>query len=318
MQADCSSSLALLRTQLHGERPFAMNGSRLLFVGAGRSGTHAIWNMLNNMSIAAGHETLHNGDEATVGWPFAARCEPSIAACGWRFPKGGIWVERGGRLPSAKMDPYGLIFKVHREPLATIYSLAKAFAAEEYCSESIYAARADARSWRYATAVIGSPVNVSATHTCQLKHEMRLRLALHYWLQWNLLSDAHADVRFSIERVSAAAIASAWCDHCHARRGTLRTPCQCPAAARVLAHAADAGDKKPSPRDSRRRGNSTTIENWSQLNRLDPMTACMAQTLAVKEYGYRYHDGQQAYPSPGRAEPEHGGSNRIEGQTARR
>lgn len=42
----------------------------------------------------------------------------------------------------------------------------------------------------------------------------RLKLALHYWVKWNLLADRWAAHTFAIENVTITDLASHWCNYC--------------------------------------------------------------------------------------------------------
>lgn len=131
MDSQCLSRLAALRSDLLPvPRPFDLSGSRLLVVGAGGSELSAVAGLLSNESMHAGHQSLRPGDLATVGWPYASRCAPSITECGWHF------APKDGQHPSPQQDHYGIIFKVHREPLAAMSALAEGFLAEGSCSSA--------------------------------------------------------------------------------------------------------------------------------------------------------------------------------------
>jgi hypothetical protein len=260
----------------------------LLIVGAGRSGTHSVWRMLHNVSIKSGHEALHKGESATVGWPFAARCEPTIQSCGWYFPKMG-----GGRHPRALNDSYALIFKIHRDPLDAIASLERGFIKQAHCTRS----RADTFSWRFAGKFIHLPYRLKTTdRTCSWSRERRLSLALYYWVQWNLLSDAHAVRAFKLETLNATTMAREWCSLCpyasHRTRGTRQRGCACPTSARDVAEQKDlpSASSTPKPRmfvEGTPKKRSEPAVTWAELIALDRGMACSARALA-EEYGYGY------------------------------
>jgi hypothetical protein len=279
---------ALLRQQLSGSLPFLDLSKRpfaearlishrvvratptLLINGCGRSGTHALVALLRRNGISALHEG--HGREVTVGWPYAGRLDGSWHEY-WPMsnqPHGG--------------DAHDPIFKVHRHPLTAVRSIAAGLTSSGACRNPSER-RWDARAWNCATRFVPLPVErpaIDAQQTCNLGRSARLRLALHYWVEWNLLADRWAVHRFAVETTSVADIAQQWCSHC-ARAQT----CRCPAAAELLLPNANQTIRHERVRARRghgkRRGAPLT---WAVLAALDSNMTRVAQLLA-REYGYR-------------------------------
>lgn len=257
----------------------------LLINGCGRSGTHALVMLLRRHGIAALHEG--HGREATVGWPYVGYLE-------------GNWKEYWpmSNQPRGSGDVHDPIFKVHRHPLSAIRSIAPGLTSSGACRNPSER-RWDARAWRCASRFISLPVPqaaVQAQETCGLSRDARRRLALHYWVKWNLLADRWAAHSFAVETVTAADLLGRWCAHCTAPRA-----CQCPAtAAQLLATlarnesngsgsggaSADANDRVRA-----RKGHGASARrprpplSWADLESLDPNMTMVAQRLAL-EYGY--------------------------------
>ena len=158
-------------------RPFVSGPSATLLVnGCGRSGTHALTALLRRAGIHALHEG--RGREATVGWPYVGRTPD------WR----DLWpMSRQPRTTDAH-DP---IFKVHRHPLAAVGAIAAGLTASGAC-RGASERRWDARAWRCASRFVPLPIttaDIASQRTCELGRRGRLKLALHYWVKWNLLAD---------------------------------------------------------------------------------------------------------------------------------
>ena len=212
---------------LDGVRPFPDHGGRkknyraratttLLINGCGRSGTHALTALLRRHGVSALHEG--HGREATVGWPYVGRLDGSWNEY-WPMsnqPHGG--------------DAHDPIFKVHRHPLAAIKSIANGLTSSGACHNPSER-RWDARAWNCATRFVPLPVPrpaIDAQQTCAIDRPSRLKLALHYWVKWNLLADRWATHAFAVETVTASDILQRWCAHCAKAR-----TCVCPASAEL-------------------------------------------------------------------------------------
>ncbi|KAL1526103.1 hypothetical protein AB1Y20_014832 [Prymnesium parvum] len=284
MAGGSAAALALLRSFSPAEaaaidaapRPFASPPPRpllaarrrralasLLVTGCGRSGTHALAALLRRHGVRAQHEG--RGADATVGWPYAGRVAGS-----WR----ALWPMAAQ--PSS-FEAYEPIFKLHRHPLAAVGAVAAGLTTSGRCRNPSER-RWDARAWRCASAFVDLPVAavaVSRGGTCDLPAEARLRLALHYWVKWNLLADRWAARGFAVESLSVAQFAREWCDHCEKA-----ATCGCPPAA--LAAARNSTEEKVR---ARRHGRKRPPIEWSTLDRLDRNMSAVAQRMALA-YGY--------------------------------
>ena len=282
-------AVRLLRVQLGGTIPFLDDAPRpfaeakpssrrvvratptLLINGCGRSGTHAMVGMLRRQGISALHEG--HGREATVGWPYVGRLDGS-----WReyWPMSNQ--PHGG-------DAHDPIFKVHRHPLKAVRSVAAGLTSSGACRNPSER-RWDARAWRCATRFIPLPVArpaIEAQETCKMGREARLRLALHYWVKWNLLADRWAMHGFQVETVTALDIVSRWCGHC-STAGT----CHCPASAElVLLKSKNATLTRDRVKARKGHGKAKGAPlTWDTLASIDPNMTRVAQLLAA-QYGYQ-------------------------------
>ena len=244
----------------------------LLVNGCGRSGTHALVAMLRRQGIAALHEG--HGREATVGWPYVGRLEGT-----WQE----LWPMSNQPHGSDVHDP---IFKVHRHPLKAVKSIAAGLTSSGACRNPSER-RWDARAWRCATRFVPLPVPqpaIDAQETCALGPEARLRLALHYWVKWNLLADLWATHRFSVEKLNAADLLLRWCEHCIRAR-----TCRCPPSAEIAlrnenGNQTNASSEKVRARrgHGKKRGKPLT---WTDLAVVDSNMTMIAKRLA-EDYGY--------------------------------
>lgn len=263
----------------------------LLINGCGRSGTHALVGLLRRNGVSALHEG--HGREATVGWPYVGRLEAS-----WKE----YWPMSNQPHGTDVHDP---IFKVHRNPLTAIRSIASGLTSSGACRNPSER-RWDARAWNCATRFIPLPMvsrgAIDAQLTCKLGSTIRLSLALHYWVKWNLLADRWATQSFAVETVTVDQVMASWCHHC----ATAKT-CKCPAvAAEFLArwelnHSSTGrvGAMGAAPRTALRTGERVRARKghgsnakrqrkpltWAELNLVDTNMTQVAQRLA-KEYGY--------------------------------
>jgi hypothetical protein len=267
-----------------GGRLRAVRASRsqptLLINGCGRSGTHALVGLLRRNSVGALHEG--HGRDATVGWPYVGRLEGS-----WK----DYWPMSNQPQGTDIHDP---IFKVHRHPLKAIRSIASGLTSSGGCRNPSER-RWDARAWNCATRFVPLPVSRAAIDqqlTCKLSPEERTRLALHYWVKWNLLADRWATRTFSVEGVTVGEISHFWCAHCAAAR-----TCACPEAAAALAvtyrnmstaahapnvaHQSGAGERVRARKGHGRRAPLA----WEELVRVDANMTRVAMQLA-RQYGY--------------------------------
>ncbi|KAL3901530.1 MAG: hypothetical protein SGPRY_012264 [Prymnesium sp.] len=238
--------------------------ARLLVNGCGRSGTHAMTALLRRNGIRAVHEG--RGGEATVGWPYAGRLQGS-----WY----DLWPMSNQPSSSDAHDP---IFKVHRHPLMAISSIAAGLTSSGKCRNPSER-RWDARAWRCATAFVDLPVSpalIADQATCSIHITGRLKLALHYWVKWNLLGDRWATHSFAVENVTIAEVAHHWCSHCE-RAHT----CSCPTAAMRLRGNFTSEKVKARRGHGRRRPGLT----WQQLDAIDFNMSSVARRMAVS-YGY--------------------------------
>ena len=284
-----SPAATLLRAQLGGAAPFldgaprpfaeAQPSSRrvvratptLLINGCGRSGTHALVALLRRQGVSALHEG--HGREVTIGWPYVGRLDGS-----WReyWPMSNQ--PHGG-------DAHDPIFKVHRHPLKAIKSVANGLTSSGACRNPSER-RWDARAWRCATRFIPLPVAqpaIEAQETCKIGRAARLRLALHYWVKWNLLADRWAIQTFQVESVTANDIVARWCAHC-ASAGT----CRCPPSAELVLLKSQS-NKTESERVRARKGHGKGKGlplAWADLAAIDPNMTQVAQMMAT-QYGYQ-------------------------------
>lgn len=173
----------------------------------------------------------------------------------------------------------------HRHPLTAVRSIAAGFTSTGVCRNPSER-RWDARAWNCATRFVPLPVPrlaIDAQDTCRLGRPARLKLALHYWVTWNLLADRWATATFAVESVDAAELAQRWCAHCASAR-----TCRCPSAAEHLVRSnATARSERVRPR----RGHGASARRkkvpltWAALAAVDPSMTRVAQLLA-REYGY--------------------------------
>lgn len=273
------------------QRPFPAqppNGQQgttsLLINGCGRSGTHAIVALLKRHGILAQHEG-HGEHNITVGWPYIGRFH------NWNV----LWPMRFQPKENDAHDP---IFKVHRHPLSTVNSIANGFTTSAACRMNNPSERRwESRAWNCASKFVPLPVTPTAIAektTCALSRRQRLRLALHYWVKWNLLGDRWATHIFRIEDVTVSDVTRRWCSHC-ARVGT----CACPQSARSVAESvatAAAGPKgkggkgaggadSGKVRARRGHGRKKTSLTWEVLESIDKDVAAVAMLMA-RQYGY--------------------------------
>jgi len=242
----------------------------MLINGCGRSGTHALVALLRRQGISALHEG--HGREATVGWPYVGRL-------------GGSWKEYWpmSNQPHGN-DVHDPIFKVHRHPLKAIKSIAYGLTSSGACRNPSER-RWDARAWRCATRFVPLPVPqpaIEAQETCNLGHHARLRLALHYWVKWNLLGDRWATHSFSVETTTAGDILTHWCSYCQKSQ-----TCQCPPSA-IAALQSNQTDRSRGERVRARKGHGKVKGaplRWNTLSAIDANMTRVARLLAT-EYGY--------------------------------
>jgi len=250
-------------------QPSAGRSTNVLINGCGRSGTHAITSLLKRNGVLAQHEG-RGKDNITVGWPYIGRFH------NWKL----IWPMRFQPQPD---DAHDLIFKVHRHPLSTVNSIANGFTTSGKCRmNNPSETRWESRAWNCASKFVPLPITPTAIAeqtTCAFNRRQRLRLALHYWVKWNLLGDRWATHTFQIENVTVADITHRWCEHC-ARLGT----CKCPQAAQNTANAGPgAGTEKVRAR--RGHGRKKASLTWDTLIAIDSDMARVA-ILMAQQYGY--------------------------------
>ena len=242
----------------------------VLINGCGRSGTHAIVALLRRHGILAQHEG-HGTDNVTIGWPYIGRYH------NWKE----LWPMR---FQPSEHDAHGPIFKVHRHPLSTVNSIANGFTTSGFCRMSNPSERRwEGRAWNCASKFVPLPVTPTAIAertTCALNRRQRLRLALHYWVKWNLLGDRWATYTFRIENVTVADITHRWCYHC-AQLGT----CQCPQTAQSVAGLASGGPGSEKVRARRGHGRKKSPLTWDTLIAIDSDMARVAALMA-QQYGY--------------------------------
>lgn len=269
---DALLELEPLSTLRNAPRPFAATSDdrtppNLLVNGCGRSGTHAVVSLLRRHGVKAMHEG--RGHEATVGRPYVGRTDD------WRT----LWPM--AQQPHAD-HPHDPIFKVHRHPLPAILSIAAAFTSSGGC-RGTSERRWDARAWRCASRFVSLPVeqaDVAAQTTCAYKRPHRLKLALHYWVKWNLLADKWATHTFPVESFTMGELAGEWCGYC-ARSNT----CKCsPAASAALANRTVERVRPRKGHDPRKLLRKTKFE-WAHLEAVDPGMARVARLMA-EAYGY--------------------------------
>ena len=250
-------------------RPSAGGSTSLLINGCGRSGTHAITSLLKRNGVLAQHEG-RGTDNITVGWPYIGRFH------NWRR----LWPMRFQPQSDDAHDP---IFKVHRHPLSTVNSIANGFTTSGACRmHNPSERRWESRAWNCASKFVPLPISPTAIAdqtTCAFNRRQRLRLALHYWVKWNLLGDRWATHTFQIENVTIADVTHRWCDHC-ARLGT----CTCPQAAQKTAKASP-GAGAERVRARRGHGRKKATLTWDTLIAIDSDMARVA-ILMAQQYGY--------------------------------
>lgn len=267
----------------------------LLVNGCGRSGTHALTALLRRSGVSALHEG--HGREATVGWPYAGRLD-------------GSWFEYWpmSNQPHGS-DTHDPIFKVHRHPLTAVRSIAIGLTSSGACRNPSER-RWDARAWRCATRFVPLPVPqpaIEAQQTCALGWTARVRLALHYWVKWNLLADRWATHTFAVETLTSTDIMARWCAYCE-RAGT----CRCPPAATSLAAQSPAVSMNVTTARQRdrvraRRGHGKRKGaplTWTALSLVDANMTRVAIQLAL-DYGYELEPNVTTQRSvrPGTIEP---------------
>ena len=179
-------------------------------------------------------------------------------------------------------DAHEPIFKVHRHPLTAIASIAAGFTSSGGCKNTSEK-RWDARAWRAALQFISLPVkpaDVDAKTTCDYSHGHRLRLALHYWVKWNLLADQWANYKFKVENFTIQDITRKWCSYCE-DKGT----CECsPLAPQVSSNLTLEGARPRKGHDPKKRIDKESLD-WEDIRKVDPPMADVARALA-EEYGY--------------------------------
>lgn len=204
---------------------------------------------------------------------------------------------------------YSPVIKLHREPLATIASLAKGFNADGNCRQQL-SVTFDAWSWWFAGHFVPLPeqwtngswaaVSTRTQPSCSLSHKARLRLALHYWVGWNALADAIADYSLPIEGITAEKVHEVWCGLCESRitgRSVLaakKAPCVCSVPKRRSGdlrgeESGSAQSTKVVPRHhhGNASGGPVLAANltWQELRSTDPVWSTRAQE-AARRYGY--------------------------------
>lgn len=261
----------------------------LLVNGCGRSGTHALVGLLRRNGVSALHEG--HGREATIGWPYVGRLEGS-----WKE----YWPMSNQPQGSDVHEP---IFKVHRNPLSVVRSIAAGLTSSGGCRNPSER-RWEARAWRCAKRFIPLPMvpqaDIESQTTCKLDKAVRMQLALHYWVKWNLLADRWAAHTFAVETITVGDLLRRWCDHCDASK-----TCTCPQvaadavrASRGLAlnasHPVHATAPTPSSGGSERvrarknHGKRPPL-TWAELELVDANMTRVARLLAA-EYGYSTTD----------------------------
>ena len=143
--------------------------------------------LMRRHGIRAQHEG--RGGDATVGWPYTGHLDGN-----WYQ----LWPMNYQPRGTDSHDP---IFKVHRHPLTAISSIAAGLTSSGRCRNPSEK-RWDARAWRCATAFVPLPIaqdRIAQQTTCALDYTERVRLALHYWVKWNLLGDRWATHTFAVE-----------------------------------------------------------------------------------------------------------------------
>ena len=222
--------------------------------------------LLRRNGISALHEG--HGREATIGWPYVGRVDGS-----WNE----LWPMSNQPRGTDKHDP---IFKVHRHPLTAISSIAAGLTSSGACRNRSER-RWDARAWRCATSFVPLPISAASIAdqtTCAIGADARIRLALHYWVKWNLLGDRWATRTFAVENVTIAEVAHHWCSHCR----TAQT-CSCPSSAQAaLGNFTGQGERV---RARKGHGRKKLVLTWETLQRVDPNITAVAQHLA-SSYGY--------------------------------
>ena len=220
--------------------------------------------LLRRHGIRALHEG--RGHDATIGWPYTGHLVGS-----WYE----LWPMNNQPRSSDLYDP---IFKVHRHPLTAISSIAAGLTSSGQCRNPSER-RWDARAWRCATSFVPLPISseriVNQT-TCFIGGSGRLKLALHYWVMWNLLGDRWATHTFAIENVTVAEVAHHWCAHCSTANG-----CVCPVAAREVL----GNFSSERVRARRGHGRKRSVLTWQGLADVDANLTAVAKSMAVA-YGY--------------------------------
>lgn len=256
---------APLKHTKHTKRANRKGGKPSLLVnGCGRSGTHAVTALLRRNGIRAQHEG--RGGEVTLGWPYVGH---------WAGDWHELWPMDFQPRPTDAHDP---IFKVHRHPLMAISSIAAGLTSSGKCRNPSER-RWDARAWRCATAFVHLPVApalIDQQSTCDIDAYGRLKLALHYWVKWNLLGDRWATHVFAVENVTISDLAQHWCSHCE----RVMT-CACPAAAQAIR----ANASSEQVRARRGHGHKKVTLSWSQLADVDHNMTMVAQSMTIA-YGY--------------------------------
>jgi len=116
--------------------------------------------------------------------------------------------------------------------------------------------------------------------TCALSYDARLRLALHYWVKWNLLGDRWATRSFQVETMNVGEIASVWCTHCEKAK-----TCVCPRTAKAVVLNTSSTSASARVRPTKGHGHRRASITWEQLLSIDPGMTRVALAMTL-EYGY--------------------------------
>ena len=246
----------------------------MLITGGGKGGTHTVSDALVRAGFASAHEAAFNrtrGDTVLVSWMAVAHY--AVAAY-WGTPR-----------------CHALVVKVHRAALDHISSLAAGFFGGSLSCAHNQQLAPDDRSFEFASFFVPLPYSPSAGHPCDLPTEARTRLSLHYYVNWNLLTDSVSTHSISIEEFSPHWVVAVWREYCvsiqsphwcqiELERAATFAPCRDLSGRRDQAHAVSSNATSASKHTKHK-----TL-SWGNLRSADLEKAVTAWHLS-KSYGYK-------------------------------
>jgi hypothetical protein len=197
---------------------------------------------------------------------------------------------------SSEHPCFAPIMKMHREPLQAIASLVAGFNGDGGCSSASHRF-SDLVSWKFASKYVWLPgedliqLNISPLPTnmtpCGQPRHWRIRLALHYWVKWNVLSDSVSRFSFQIEDADPLEMLHTWCNACRRNEAS----CNCPLddmhekQRRDLEFRFNESLRSNHPHHINRHRQRTTTITWAELWSIDENMTSFALQLS-NAYGY--------------------------------